>query len=105
MSLLSFVLTPPEVHQSHWDGQVGCCCYGNGYMLCYLQWLNVRSDNVTVGNWKLIISELPHVYSQCSDCHLLGVAEVITDVFTVLQGQADDDVDDKGYTSLWVIPS
>ena len=67
-----------------------------GWILCFLQCLNVTSDNVAVGNWKLIVSELPYVYSLCSDCHL-GVAEVITDVFASLQDQADDN-DNERYT-------
>ena len=73
-----------------------------GWILCFRQWLNVTSDNIAVSNWKLIVSELPHVYSLCSDCHLLGVAEVITDVFASLQDQADDN-DNEGYTLLWAM--
>ena len=70
-----------------------------GWILCFLQWLNVTSDNIAVSNWKLTVSELPHVYSLCSDCHLLGVAEVITDVFASLQDQVDDN-DNQRYTLL-----
>ena len=68
---------------------------------CYLQWLNVRPANVSVANWRLITSELPHVYSLCSDCHLLGVAEVIIDVFMSLKDQPNDD-DNDGYNTVWL---
>lgn len=70
-----------------------------------MQWLNIGAANVTVANWKLITLELPHIYSLCSECHLLRVAELIIEVFTLSiqdQLQADDD-DDDGYSSMSVI--
>jgi len=81
-------------------------CYGKSLMLLlYIQWLNVRDANVTVANWKLITSELPHIYSMCSECHLQGIAGLIIEVFTKLQDQSDDDDDDDddGYNSVWII--
>ena len=67
-------------------------------MLLYIQWLNVIPANVSVANWKLVTSELAHVYSLCSDRHLLGVAEVIIEVFMSLKDQANDDSD--GYNTV-----
>ena len=96
LDLLGFIFEAPAVHQSDWDGQVGYTIVTAIVKCCYVQWLNVIPANLGVANWRLVTSELTHVYSLCSDTHLLGVVEIIIEVFMSLKDQANNDND--GYS-------
>ena len=67
--------------------------------------MNVRQAiNIPVANWRLITSELPYVYSLCSDHHLLPVAGVIIDVFTSSMDQVFNDDGDDNNDGYNVVP-